>query len=389
MDTTESASSAPPTADLGLVLSGGGARGMFQVGVWDVLRNDPRGLPGPPEIISGTSAGALNAALIAAGKTPDQMKDFWLELGASPPVQGAPSFFRSALCALGKLIAMEPFRPWALRVRACRILAEILRTQPWFLPSGALASILQFVLTARFDSVSQLLEDIYVTFLFTTAAFKERLRDFIGGDQVPAGLRLAVNCMDVHGGNVIRFVNYDVGSRKGYVVVPAITVDMVVASSSIPLLFKSIAIGDYDLWDGGLLVNTPIAPAVPLGANSILPVLVNALPTDVPRSDISFGRASEKVFDALLENMYNTDRKLLLQMNKVHALDTEERMGVKHLKLYEAIRPPTADAFPPGSFLFFEPEVMTGMYKAGQQAAKTFLDEGWPTDPGYLTEAEI
>ena len=33
-----------PGQHIGLVLSGGGARGAFQIGVWDVLVNDPRGL---------------------------------------------------------------------------------------------------------------------------------------------------------------------------------------------------------------------------------------------------------------------------------------------------------------------------------------------------------
>jgi predicted acylesterase/phospholipase RssA len=54
---------------LGLVLSGGGARGAFQVGVYERLLRDPRFSDGPA-VVSGTSAGAINAALIAAGKSP-------------------------------------------------------------------------------------------------------------------------------------------------------------------------------------------------------------------------------------------------------------------------------------------------------------------------------
>ena len=53
----------------GLVLSGGGARGAFQVGVYERLLEDRR-FAGGPGVLSGTSAGAINAALIAAGKTP-------------------------------------------------------------------------------------------------------------------------------------------------------------------------------------------------------------------------------------------------------------------------------------------------------------------------------
>ena len=49
---------------LGLVLSGGGARGAFQVGVYERLLSDARFADGPA-VISGTSAGGINAALIA------------------------------------------------------------------------------------------------------------------------------------------------------------------------------------------------------------------------------------------------------------------------------------------------------------------------------------
>ena len=56
-------------AKLGLVLSGGGARGAFQVGVYERLLRDPRFERGPA-VLSGTSAGAINAAMIAAGKSP-------------------------------------------------------------------------------------------------------------------------------------------------------------------------------------------------------------------------------------------------------------------------------------------------------------------------------
>jgi predicted acylesterase/phospholipase RssA len=40
------------------------------------------------------------------------------------------------------------------------------------------------------------------------------------------------------------------------VVVDAITVDMVLASASIPLLFPPVALGSHLLWDGGLLVSS-------------------------------------------------------------------------------------------------------------------------------------
>ena len=49
---------------LGLVLSGGGARGAFQVGAYERLIEDPRFERGP-DVLSGTSAGAINATVQA------------------------------------------------------------------------------------------------------------------------------------------------------------------------------------------------------------------------------------------------------------------------------------------------------------------------------------
>ncbi len=57
----------------GLVLSGGAYRGMGQVGALKALLE--RGIK--PDVISGTSSGALNAALYASGYSPDEMAEIW------------------------------------------------------------------------------------------------------------------------------------------------------------------------------------------------------------------------------------------------------------------------------------------------------------------------
>lgn len=58
--------------ELGLVLSGGGARGIAHLGALQVFRE--RGLV--PEIIAGTSAGAIIGAFYAAGMEPEDIFDF-------------------------------------------------------------------------------------------------------------------------------------------------------------------------------------------------------------------------------------------------------------------------------------------------------------------------
>jgi len=60
---------------LGMVLSGGGVRGLGHVGVLKALAE--AGIE--PEVLSGTSAGAIVAALYAAGHSPEAMLEFFVK----------------------------------------------------------------------------------------------------------------------------------------------------------------------------------------------------------------------------------------------------------------------------------------------------------------------
>ena len=65
---------------LGLVLTGGGARAAYQVGVLRAIAALlQRGAPSPFPIICGTSAGAINAAAVASGAS-----DFAARSDSSP-----------------------------------------------------------------------------------------------------------------------------------------------------------------------------------------------------------------------------------------------------------------------------------------------------------------
>ena len=62
---------------LGLVLAGGGGKGAYEIGVWQALRD--LGLEQSVAAVSGTSVGALNAALFAAGDL-DRARAVWRDL---------------------------------------------------------------------------------------------------------------------------------------------------------------------------------------------------------------------------------------------------------------------------------------------------------------------
>lgn len=367
-----------PGGRFGLVLSGGGARGPFQVGVFERLVRDRRFADGP-QALSGTSAGSLNAAMIACGMSPGEMMDFWNSLADDPPVVANPTFFSSLFRSVAGLAVRELLN--APR-RLSSDLARFARRASYYWPprlGSATALLVDYVLTSRFDLVSSLLEGIEAPSLVDTTRFRERLAQLFGSERVPARRRLAINTVDLNTGRVVRYVNGPVPAvpNSEYVVVPAISVDMLMASCSIPLLFNPVPIGARLLWDGGLLVNTPLAPAVALGADQIITVMV----TEQLRGKTAlrrFGRAVERTADAFLENAYNVDRLLLLERNRLSRL---EGSPYREVKLYEALRPaPDRSLFVAGSYLDFQRPVFAAMYRAGQRAASEWLAQGPPVD---------
>jgi NTE family protein len=77
-----------------LVLSGGGARGAFQVGVWKYLRE----INWTPDLICGTSIGAVNAAAIGSGMSVERLIDIWKTHNRSEIYRlKALNFLKSAL----------------------------------------------------------------------------------------------------------------------------------------------------------------------------------------------------------------------------------------------------------------------------------------------------
>src|ERR1051326_6398215 len=96
----------PPAGDLGIMLTGGGARAAYQVGL---LRGLARHFPDLEfQIVSGVSAGAINAVYLAAmqgdlAHRVEQLHDLWRTLEC-PPVFTANSAallpFRGAMRAV-------------------------------------------------------------------------------------------------------------------------------------------------------------------------------------------------------------------------------------------------------------------------------------------------
>src|SRR5437867_6622810 len=370
---------------LGLVLSGGGARGAFQVGVYERLLEDARFASGPT-VLSGTSAGGINAALIAAGKSPREMLEFWTEIADDPPAFVSPAFVEGAIRSLVRLSVEETVR-WLGSTQPARTLLGRLRNHVPPRAATVVALWLEYLLTARFELVSRFLEGIPEPFIVDTRPLRARLVDVFGGERVPnRGFRLALNTVDAHSGQVVRYVTAPapVTRSPDYVLVDAITVDMVLASASIPLLFPPVQIGPHLLWDGGLLVNTPLAPVVALGADEIVTVLVTEPPEPGAGPLAHFGRAVERTVDSFLENAYNIDRKLLLERNRVTRL---QGGPYREVVLYDAVRPMRHACFNAGSYLYFERHILSELHEAGRRAASAWIARGPRVD--HLDEPPV
>jgi predicted acylesterase/phospholipase RssA len=210
--------------------------------------------------------------------------------------------------------------------------------------------------------------------------------DCFGGPVVPIRrCDLAINAVDARTNSVVRFVTRGTERTQGseYVVTEHITVDMVLASTSIPILFPSIPVGRRLLWDGGVLSNTPLAPAVAMGADHVVIVLVNHNDELAhPRLE-NLGQALERLVDMLLENAYNVDRQLLLSRNRIAQLEAErakDGTAYREVRLYQAIRPARDAAFDAGSLIDFDRARLRHLYAHGQSAAAAWLQSGPPVD---------
>ena len=164
-----------------------------------------------------------------------------------------------------------------------------------------------------------------------------------------------------------------------YIVVDAITVDMIMASASIPLLFppraRSTAAGCGTAACWSTRRSRRWSRWAPTRSS---PSWSPSRPTWPPVAFPHFGRAVERTVDAILENAYNVDRKLLLDRNRLAHLESSP---YREVTLYEAVRPARDGSFNAGSYLYFERGVLDAMRAAGQRAAKRVARGGTARRP--------
>jgi NTE family protein len=213
-----------------LVLSGGGARGAFQVGVMKYLEE----MNWKPDLVCGTSVGAVNAAAYGAGLTAERMIGLW------------KAYHRKTMYRI-----------------TLPILFQSLNSRQRFSPM----------------SDTQQLKKLLIDHIDISALRNSRAEIIITATNMTTGQ--------------IRYFTHHV-----------IGVEHLMAASAIPGLFPWQIIDNEPHWDAGMMVNTPIIPALQHGATEIITVLlspVGAFPLKAPRTPME---VAELVFEHFLIGSY-------------------------------------------------------------------------------------
>ncbi len=359
---------------LALVLSGGSARAMFQAGVCEALMKHPEFKRAT--VFSGSSAGAINAAFLASGRTPDDMRAFWMGCSREPPVRTRDAVFSSLARGVGGITASALWR-WLRDPRAWDDLRDRARDGgSW---TGALLSrLVDEEITRRYGDVQKLLEGVASDHLFDTDRMRKRLRDVFGETvRVKPGYELAVSVVDVARGEAVRWVTRAPSNarRDVYVVEREIPVEVLVASAAIPVVFPAVTLRDRAYWDGGLLVNTPLAPAVALDAAAIVPVLTAPASTNTEGpapAPATLGESLGRLADTVLENTYNVDRALLLTRNVLARegyREARDEAPFHSVTLFKALRPSAGI----GDYLDFRRNTLERAWTDGVDVATAWL----------------
>ena len=374
-------------ATIGVVLSGGGARGAYEFGALEVLAPV---LEEPARIIVGTSAGGLGAAYLAANAH-----------------DGLEAAARSGAQKWGEVEVGEVVGPLCSPRELARLLLYGLElvgirapAPPSLLDSSpqpqTIAALIDFEQLARNVEDGTLATAAVVATDYATA----RSTVFhYGGASPPVDNRRGIDYL---------------ATRLG--------VEHVYASAAIQSLFPAVRVGDRWYGDGGVRLNTPLKPALKLDAGRLVVIGLNSvagppLEAGGRRPDVFDGAAA--IVQSLLADQLAHDVDTLATINTdvresrnpiTHrrvpyifvapadrlaigrlAMDIYNRhyagaRGVRRNRelallgrLLDAGRNPVRGDLL--SYLFFAPEFIEPLTELGRRDAQAWLERQGRTDP--------
>jgi NTE family protein len=279
-------------------MSGGGARGAYEVGVLAFLLDElPRrlGRPLPLDILTGTSVGAIHACYAAATANVPGAGARLVEIWRSLSVDGVydlrvPDMLSVPLRLLGVASPPSPSDERLAGLLDTRPLEELVRSSiPW-----------------------------------------NELRRRLDAREVEA---VAVAATEIASGKSVVWIDRPSGELRGWARDPFVMARPVrlapihaLASAAIPVLFPALSVDGSYYCDGGLRLNTPLSPALRLGADRLLVVGLRHVAT--PAEDAALAKPREenyssltyltgKVLNALLLDHVDYDVDRLVLMNAI------------------------------------------------------------------------
>jgi NTE family protein len=274
---------------LALVLSGGGARAAYQVGVLRAVREllpDPRRNPFP--ILCGTSAGSINAAALACladdyGLAVAKLDHVWGNFHAGQVYRADPA----GICLSGARWLSAMMFGWLGR-----------HPPQSLLDNAPLRALLQDALDFKRIEPAIASGTLYAVAITASGYFSSESICFVQGDErVPMWRR-----------------TQRASARA------QLSVEHLLASSAIPFIFPANLVNREYFGDGSMRQQAPISPAIHLGADRILVVGCGHRPTTVERlvdhrypsmAQIA-GHAMSSIF---LDSLY-TDLERLERINR-------------------------------------------------------------------------
>ncbi len=305
-----------------LALQGGGSHGAFTWGVLDRLLEDERLAI---EAISGASAGAINAAVMASG---------YLD-GGRDAAREALAHLWSSVSEAGRLSRLgSGILAWATGRFGQELLTRI--ASPYnFNPLDL-------------NPLRRLLEEL-VDF--------ERLRR-------SRRLKLFVSATNVHTGSPRIFCNREISS------------DVLLASACLPHIYRAVEIDGAAYWDGGFTANPPVLPLIQSGdSDDVLLVHIDAQGhPEIP--------VTAREISARLECIL-TNAPLLREIQMIEELADMAESGsqldrrLRRLALHHILPPEDMGHFEVSSKLNTEWSFLTDLRDIGRQTAAVWLADNF------------
>lgn len=327
----------PPPIDL--ALQGGGSHGAFTWGVLDrLLEDEALAIDG----ISGTSAGALNAAVLATGWADGgragaraALRAFWHDVGGAPGCFGAEA-------GGGLPPWMSPWSDWAARLPLGVYNLDQNPAYAWFTQALRLWGPYQF----------NPLGDNPMRALLQRHVREEAMRR--------GPLSIFVTATAVHTGQPRVFSG------------ASLSLDALMASACLPQIFKAVQIDGQPYWDGGYSGNPALWPLI-YETPACDVVLVRIDPLCRPGTPTSPAAIADRV------NEISFNAALAAEMRAidfVQRLLAEHRVDPSHyrtLRLHEIADDAALAPLQASSKLNTDPGLLQRLHEVGREAASRWL----------------